>query len=309
MSTTTTDASPVQAMPRLDFGRVSVFPGEKNGKYPDGNQVIVAGRDTRAVFDTPVSANRIGPAFDTADLAILGHVHEDHMAGLHRLPKAEVHVPEADLAAARSWEGLAAAYGTREERLPEMLEKFRRDFFYAPQPDAIGYADGASWDLGQTRVTAIHMPGHTAGHSVLLVEPEGIAFLGDIDLSGFGPYYGDASSSLADFRRTLARVGDIPATVWITFHHRGVYTDRDTFTADLAAYAARLDERSDRLIAMLGDRPRSLADLVADRLLYPQGHAEPWIDDVEALTIRRHLDELLASGRAREDGAGLYRRA
>lgn len=302
-------AGSAPTMARADFGRVSVVFGEKNGKYPDGNQVIVAGADRRAVFDTPVSANRIGPDFDTADLVILGHVHEDHMAGLHRLPHAPVHVPEADLAAARSWEGLAAAYGTREDRLPEMLESFRRDFFYAPRPDAIGYGDGARWDLGRTRVTAIHMPGHTAGHSVLLVEPEGVAFLGDIDLSGFGPYYGDASSSLSDFRRTLARVPDLPATVWITFHHRGVYTDRELFARDLAAYAAKLDERSDRLLAMLGDRPKSLSDLVAERLLYPQGHDAPWIDDVEALTIRRHLDELLAAGRAREDGAGLYRRA
>ncbi len=28
---------------RLDFGRVSVFFGEKSGKYPDGNQVVVRG--------------------------------------------------------------------------------------------------------------------------------------------------------------------------------------------------------------------------------------------------------------------------
>ncbi|WP_439574638.1 MBL fold metallo-hydrolase [Phreatobacter sp.] len=291
---------------RLDFGRVSVFLGDKNGKYPDGNQVIVTGADTRAVFDTPISANRIGADFDTADLAILGHVHEDHMAGLHRLPGAAVHVPEADLAAARSWEGLAAAYGTREDRLPAMLDKFRRDFFYAPRPDAIPYADGAVWDLGGTRVTAIHMPGHTAGHSVLLIEPEGIACLGDIDLGGFGPYYGDASSSLADFRRTLARVADIPASVWVTFHHRGVYTDRTKLLADLAAYAAKLDERSDRLLAMLGEGPRSLGDLVATRLLYPPDHAEPWVDDVEALTIRRHLDELIAAGQVAVEDNGRF---
>jgi glyoxylase-like metal-dependent hydrolase (beta-lactamase superfamily II) len=298
----------VGAIPRLDFGRVAVFLGEKNGKYPDGNQVIVRGSDTRAVFDTPLTANRIGPDFDTADLAILGHVHEDHMAGLHRLPRAPVHVPEADLAAAQSWEGLAAAYGTRKERLPEMLDKFRRDFFYTPRPDATGYADGTVWDLGETRVTAIHMPGHTAGHSVLLVEPEGVAFLGDIDLSGFGPYYGDASSSLADFRRTLARVADIPARVWITFHHRSVYTDRERFLSDLAAYAAKLDEREARLLAMLGDRPKSLAELVAERLLYPPDHAELWIEDVETLTIRRHLDELTAAGRVRQEDGGTYRR-
>jgi glyoxylase-like metal-dependent hydrolase (beta-lactamase superfamily II) len=59
------------------------------GKYPDGNQVIVQGaHDQRVAFDTPLVANRIGPDFDDVDLVILGHVHEDHMAGLHRVPHA-----------------------------------------------------------------------------------------------------------------------------------------------------------------------------------------------------------------------------
>jgi glyoxylase-like metal-dependent hydrolase (beta-lactamase superfamily II) len=76
------------SVPSLDFGPVTVFFGEKNGKYPDGNQVIVRGTDTRVVFDSPPVANRIGPAFDEADLCILGHVHEDHVCGLHRITRA-----------------------------------------------------------------------------------------------------------------------------------------------------------------------------------------------------------------------------
>ena len=57
------------------------------------------------------------------------------------------------------------------------------------------------------RVCAHHLPGHTAGHCALVVESEGVAFIGDIDLSGFGPYYGDATSSLADFRASPRQGG------------------------------------------------------------------------------------------------------
>src|SRR5712691_3041090 len=137
-----------RAIPRANFVRVTVFFGEKNGKYPDANKVIVRGSDTQAAFDTPIVANHIGEEFDATDIVILGHVHEDHMAALHRLPKASVHVHEADLAAARSWEGLRAAYGSDESYVAEMLARFQRDFFYVPRPDAIGYADGAVWELG-----------------------------------------------------------------------------------------------------------------------------------------------------------------
>lgn len=307
MNVTATDLSG-RAIPRADFGRVTVFFGDKNGKYPDANQVIVRGSDTQAAFDTPIVANHIGAEFDRSDLVILGHVHEDHMAGLHRLPNAPVHVHEADLSAARSWEGLRAAYGSDESYVDQMLARFRRDFSYVPRPDAIGYADGATWELGQSSVRAYHMPGHTAGHCVLLVEPEGVAFIGDIDLSSFGPYYGDASSHLGDFRRTLARVGDIPAKVWVTSHHRGVYTDREKFQQDLAAYIATLDKREQRLLELLRESPKSLAQLVECRLLYPPGHQDLWVVDAETRSISRHLDEMLADGRVRMED-GVYRLA
>ena len=307
MNVTATDLNR-RAIPRADFGRVTVFFGDKNGKYPDANQVIVRGSDTQAAFDTPIVANHIGAEFDRSDLVILGHVHEDHMAGLHRLPNAPVHVHEADLPAARSWEGLRAAYGSDEGYVDQMLERFRRDFSYVPRPDAIGYADGATWELGQSSVRAYHMPGHTAGHCVLLVEPEGVAFIGDIDLSSFGPYYGDASSHLGDFRRTLARVGDIPAKVWVTSHHRGVYTDREKFQQDLAAYIATLDKREQRLLELLRESPKSLAQLVECRLLYPPGHQDLWVVDAETRSISRHLDEMLADGRVRMED-GVYRLA
>ncbi len=307
MNVTATDLNR-RAIPRADFGRVTVFFGDKNGKYPDANQVIVRGSDTQAAFDTPIVANHIGAEFDRSDLVILGHVHEDHMAGLHRLPNAPVHVHEADLSAARSWEGLRAAYGSDESYVDQMLARFRRDFSYVPRPDAIGYADGATWELGQSSVRAYHMPGHTAGHCVLLVEPEGVAFIGDIDLSSFGPYYGDASSHLGDFRRTLARVGDIPAKVWVTSHHRGVYTDREKFQQDLAAYIATLDKREQRLLELLRESPKSLAQLVECRLLYPPGHQDLWVVDAETRSISRHLDEMLADGRVRMED-GVYRLA
>src|SRR5690606_27152195 len=150
------------------------------------------------------------------------------------------------------------------------------------------------------------MPGHTSGHCVLLVEPEGVAFIGDIDLGSFGPYYGDATSSLADFRRTLARLPDLPATVWVTSHHRGVYTAREAFLSALAAFAARIDERSARPLAMLADAPKPLVALVPVRPLYPPDYQEIWIDDAERRTISQHLDELVAAGRVVCDDAGRY---
>lgn len=291
------------------LGNVTVYFGEKSGKYPDGNQVVVRGRDTKACFDTPQVANRLQDALAGTDLVIMGHMHEDHACGLHLLPEAKVVAHERDVEAVRSWDGLARHYGYAPEVLRGFRAKIEREFNYVERPDAQSYVDGASWDLGGSKVTAFHMPGHTSGHCVLLVEPEGVAFIGDIDLSSFGPYYGDATSSLAQFRSTLERVKDIPAKVWVTSHHKGVVTERDTFLKLLAAFGSRLDAREDAIAGHLAKQPSTLAELVAQRFVYPKDYHEVFIDAVEQRTISQHLESLLAAGRVRDDGGTFHARA
>ena len=302
-------ATPTADAPVLRFGPVAVHLGAKSGKYPDGNQVLVDGAELRVAFDTPLVANRIGPTFDTVDMVILGHVHEDHMAGLHRVPHARVQVHEADLAAAQSWEGLGRHFGYPPEVLAPMRDKLRAEFHYAPRPDATAYADGQVWSLGGgVSVRAQHLPGHTAGHCALVEQSHGVAFIGDIDLSSFGPYYGDATSSLADFRRSLAAVAALEARVWVTSHHRAVVTERADFLAQLAAFTAKLDEREAKLLAMLAAGPQSLDDLARQRLLYPPEHDALWVGFVERRSIGMHLDELVADGRVRALDDGRFER-
>jgi glyoxylase-like metal-dependent hydrolase (beta-lactamase superfamily II) len=223
------------------------------------------------------------------------------------VPGAAVQVHHADLAAAQSWDGLGRHFGYPPEVLAPMHDKLRAEFFYAPRPDATAYADGAVWQLGGgVSVRAQHLPGHTAGHCALIEQSHGVAFIGDIDLSGFGPYYGDATSNLADFRRSLAAVADLDARVWVTSHHRAVITDRADFLAQLAAFTAKLDEREAKLLAMLAAGPQTVGELARQRLLYPPGHDALWVDVVEQRSIGMHLDELLAQGRVRQQDDGRW---
>jgi len=294
-------------MASLTFGSVQVYLGDKSGKYPDGNQVIVQGADACAAFDTPLVSRRLGDVLARVDRVILGHVHEDHMVALGRLRHARVEVHEADLAAAQSWDGLARHYGYPAPVLAQVRPMIERDFDYEPRPDATAYRDGTQWDLGGgVRIRAHHLPGHTAGHSALVVESEGVAFIGDIDLTGFGPYYGDATSDLGQFRRSLARIQAIDARVWVTSHHRGVLTERVDFLRALARFAGQIDARSERLLGYLRERPHTLDELAQRRLLYPPGFELPYVDSAERRTLALHLAELQAQGVVRGDADGRY---
>lgn len=291
---------------RVDFGPVSVYLGLQKGKYPDCNQMIVNGAARQVAVDASRTTHLIADHFDRSDLILLSHLHEDHIAGLKRLPDVPVEVHEKDLPALQSWEGLCDAAGHAPELRAAIRAEFERDFDYAPRPEAKAYHDGTVWDLGGVTLRAIATPGHTAGHCSILVEEEGLLFLGDIDLSSFGPFYGDEGSSIAEFRATLAKLPGIPAKTWVTGHHKAIYTERDAFLRDLAAYGRRIDARDEKLLGHLREGPQSLEALVERRLLYPKGFAALYVEGIERRVIRRHLDGLIAQGRAAEE-EGIFR--
>jgi glyoxylase-like metal-dependent hydrolase (beta-lactamase superfamily II) len=282
----------------LQFGSVGVHLGARSGKYPDGNQVVVRGSDVCVAFDTPLASRDRVDLLSEIDLVILGHVHEDHVAALDLLPHAAVMAHELDVAAVQSWDGLIAHYGYAKQTLDGVHEMVVHDFHYMPRADALPYQDQQSWDLGGgVRIRAHHLPGHTSGHCALVIENEGVAFIGDIDLSGFGPYYGDATSSLSAFRQTLRDVTELDAKVWITSHHKAVITDRGRFLQELSRFASRIEERTERLLQSLRQGPRSVNELASAGFLYPPGHSAPWTVSAEQRTLQQHLDELLAQHR------------
>ena len=290
------------------FGRVTVLVGEKTGKYPDGNSLWIRGRDANALIDPSLSVARRADELGDIDLVVQSHVHEDHVAGLFRFPRARVVAHRADLPGIHDIDGLLAIYGYGQAQVLEAMRQWLLEqFHYAARPDAEAYDDGAVFELGGTRVRAIHLPGHTRGHSALLVEPEGVLFLGDIDLTGFGPYYGDAWSDLADFERSLARVREIEARVWVSFHHAGVIEDRATFLAKLDRFAGRIAERETALLDYLAE-PRTLDDLVRHRFLYPAHAQLSFIDAAERRTIEQHLSRLTSQGRVEQCAPTTWRR-
>ena len=288
------------------FGAVTVLVGDKNGKYPHGNSLWVRGRDATAVIDPSLSVvARADELRDRADLVVQSHVHEDHVAGVHLFPRAAVHAHRADAPGLRSLQGLMAIYGYG--RLEAAMREFvQSSFHYVERPDTHDYDDGAVFDLGGTRIRAIHLPGHTRGHCVLLIEPEGVLFLGDIDLTGFGPYYGDAWSDLNDFERSLQRIGSIEARVWVSFHHVGVIEQRVLFEEKLSRFTAKIAERDASLLAFLRE-PRTLAAMVTRRFLYPAHATASFIDAAEERTIEQHLGRLLQRGQIERCESDRYR--
>jgi glyoxylase-like metal-dependent hydrolase (beta-lactamase superfamily II) len=278
---------------------VSLLGSPRGGKYPEGRPLLVTGSEERVVIDPSlVLIGRAGGA-PPADRVLNSHCHEDHVAGNHRFPDVPWHFHALDLPGIRSLDGMMAIYGFDAATDAAFRRVVVEDFHWTARPDAVAYGHGDVFDLGGVRVRAIHAPGHTRGHCVLAIEPDGVLYLGDIDLSSFGPYYGDAWSSLDDFTRTLARVREIDARWYATFHHVGIIEGRTAFLARLDRFAAVIDDRERRLLAFL-DVPRTLDEIAIHRFVYRPGDPVAYADAVERRSMSQHLARLARQGRVRE---------
>lgn len=284
--------------------RVSVLLGDDDGRYPTGNSLVVEGDGESIIIDPSVTVVTRGGAHVPIDAVLNSHAHEDHIAGNGFFDTARIHIHEADRPGVIQIDGLMDVYGLGEPERSIFAHDIMEQFFYTPRPDANGFHDGDMFHLGGVDVEAVHLPGHTRGHSGFRIGG-GVFFLSDIDLTGFGPYYGDAWSDLDDFERSLERVRDEDADFYVTFHHRGVIEGRTEFLSRLTEFHDVIGRRHDEMLTFLRE-PRSIDELVTRRFIY-RPHVEALhVDAVERRSAELHVQRMLQRGQAHEVEPGRY---
>lgn len=285
---------------------VTVLSTPQNGAYPSGNSVVVRGAGETVIIDPSVTVVEKGGAGMPVDAVINSHGHEDHVAGNGAFPDARVHIHELDIGVTQNIDNLLAVTGHTRENNPDLMRSYLEEFHYVPRPDAEGFQDGHVWDLGGgITVEAVHLPGHTMGHCGMRVSG-GVFFLSDIDLTGFGPYYGDVFSSLDQFERSLELVRDEEADVYVTFHHKGVIEGRETFLEMVDAFAAVIPRRHEAMLEFLQE-PHTLDEMVAHRFVYRPHVVLEIADRVEGRTAELHTQRMRERGEIEDLGDGLMR--
>jgi glyoxylase-like metal-dependent hydrolase (beta-lactamase superfamily II) len=279
----------------VQYGGVTLLGSPEGGRYPSGNSLLISGTEGTLLVDPSLEVGRRGGAGADVDLIAVTHAHEDHIAGLRVFPEVPVLVHPAEADAVRDPETLLSGFGMADAEADVFRDQLRETFRVSGHGRVDTVDDGAVLDLGRRSVTVVHLPGHTAGHCGLLVEPDGFLFLGDIDLTSFGPYYGDLSSSLDAFVTSIERLRDMDARWYGTSHHTGVLDDRQAFLTALNRFAAVIDRRDDTLLGLLRQR-HTLDDVVAHRLVYRPHVRLPFVEAVERRTAVLHLERLVRQG-------------
>ncbi len=286
------------AQAEAHFGPVWFIPGINRGRYPYCHSIYIAGAGI--LVDPASDKNRLLELRDREGVREiwLSHWHEDHIAFIDLFPDAKIKIssrdepPLTDLEILLDWYNLQPPH--RDYWRQAILDTFR----YRPR-HADGYLDpGDVITLGDTTVEIIASPGHTPGHLALFFREQEILFLGDYDMTSFGPWYGDKYSNIEDTISSLRLLRDVPARTWLTGHDTGIFTDRAA--ERWRQYEDIIFQREERILALL-THPRTMEEIVQSWTIYGKPR-EPiaFFEFGERALAGKHLEWLQKKGTVKE---------
>jgi hydroxyacylglutathione hydrolase len=256
------------------FGGVRFIRGENNGKYPYCHSLYI--EEAGVLIDPASDRERLKQLKETSGVKMvwLTHWHEDHITDLDLFDDVPLCVGKADALPLSDIDQYLDAY----EMVGDNRERFRATlkdkFHFTPRiPDRF-LEDGETIDLGSVTVEVISTPGHTPGHMSFLFKEPKVLFLGDYDLTRFGPWYGDRDSDVDDVISSVEKLRQIPASVWIAGHETGIFEEEPGNLWD--RYVGVIQKREDKLMALL-ETPKTLSQIIDAGIVYRHpGTTEPF---------------------------------
>lgn len=287
------------------FGPVRFIPGPNSGKYPYCHSVYIEGA---GILIDPASdrerltALKNGPGVTEIWLS---HWHEDHFMHLDLFEDVPLCIAEPDAQPLTDLDVLMDAYGVNEKYRGEWRPLFKDVFHFQPRQADRHFPIGQSMKVDGLTVDFLPTPGHTPGHTAFFFREPGVLFLGDYDLSDFGPWYGDRDSDIEKTIQSVRMLQAVDASVWLAAHEIGIFEQNPDSRWE--QYLDVIHQREEKLLTLL-ESPRTLEEIVAACIVYGRPR-EPkmFFEFGEEALMKKHLERLAANGRASFDGQR-YRR-
>lgn len=274
------------------FGRIRFVCGENGGKYPFNHSLYIRGDRSRVIIDPACSLEKLTRLKDEGvDCVWLSHWHEDHIRYIDLFEKRLLRIsgrdfpPLTDINIFLDWYDIKIPQ-ERSNWRKIMLEVFN----FRARSEANFLVDDETVDLGGLTIQVLPTPGHTPGHLSFFFPEEELLFLGDYDLTSFGPWYGDVYSDIEETIKSIHKLKAVPARRWVASHHTGLFEENPGRLWD--DYENVIHERENKLLAFL-EKPKTIAEICAAWLIYgrPREPKEMY-EFNERVLVRKHLEYL-----------------
>jgi glyoxylase-like metal-dependent hydrolase (beta-lactamase superfamily II) len=225
------------------------------------------------------------------------HGHLDHYFLTPYLNTAHVYMHPADQPMAQSADAYLEEFGfnllVSDKRLHKMyMEAINYRTITVTDP----LYEGQVFDLGHVKVQVMHLPGHSAGHCGFFFPEQDFVFSADLDLSAFGPWYGNLKSNIADLLNSLDRLLELKPGFVVSGHGPAIV--KENVPARLKAYRDIILYREQRILDCIRRGHHTLPEIARCLPCYQKlPPPEKVFLLYEYIMDMAHLDHLIKTGR------------
>ncbi|PLT35151.1 MBL fold metallo-hydrolase [Bacillus sp. V5-8f] len=229
------------------------------------------------------------------ELIVNTHYHPDHTRHNYLFPNAEKWINPIEFKKAETVEGIARLNGVYQEWGSEGVEIWKKDLPQEWVENLGGYSQAYKYDMeysfGGVKVVFLHTPGHTSGLSCPYFPELGVVFVGDYDMTSFGPWYNGTDGSIEDFIKSGECLLSLDADTFITGHQKGIFS-RQEFEQGMESFLAIIEKR-DEMIEKYVRQGLTFDEITSIGIFYPKQALDvPLLKTWERSGIRKHLKRL-----------------
>ncbi|RFU65212.1 MBL fold metallo-hydrolase [Peribacillus glennii] len=278
------------------IGPLLIVEGANNSKVPYSRSLYIDCKD-KVLIDSggdPDALLEVNRQYGV-ELIVNTHYHPDHTRHNHLFRDAAKWINQIEFEKAQTIEGIARLNGVYQEWGPEGVEMWRKNLPQDWVENLGGYSKSYEYEkeysFGGVKVSFLHTPGHTSGLSCPYFPELGVVYVGDYDMTSFGPWYNGTDGSIDDFIESGNRLISLDADTFITGHQKGVFSKLD-FQQAMESFLAIIQER-DETIEQYVREGLTFEELTNVGIFYPKQTLDvPLLKTWERSGIRKHLYRL-----------------
>ncbi len=277
------------------IGNVTILWGKYKGPLIASNTLVVEHGGDTIIIDPGGESGELKRLSEKNCLIVNSHYHGDHRRMNYLFTKSEFFAPGPDAPMIESNERFLEATGIPERDQTELWLQIFKGVYRITEHRVAGTFDDNEYVIDRKYgIKAIALPGHTPGHSGFYFESIDLAVITDIDLTAFGPWYGNEASDINAFLESIEKVKRLRAKHIMTSHSRKIYA-RDELLPLLDRFAEHIGNRDTALLGLLdGKGALSLDELATCGIIYSQKSLlnNPAFLFFEKKMIEKHLKRL-----------------
>lgn len=280
-------------------GSLYLVTSDDKKSFPYSNSLFVDD-EAKALVDTGVQSGQLKKLAgeNKIDILINSHYHIDHICGNWIFPNVPLWAPSQDALAINSFDKFLEVTGfNTDPELTKYYRKIRTEIFDKREGVKVKYRfrDNHEFDLGDTTLRVVHAPGHTPGHSCFFESKNKFLFSTDVDLTSFGPWYGNVASDIDDFIDSIELLQRLKPRI-VASSHSGPFEGRDKIDLLFEKYVDVIYQREEKILALLKTE-KTLEDLLGRGVVYRRlGQPVNVFRFFERIMLEKHLKRLVELG-------------